>query len=99
MQHETVGATRKSCAHPGLDVQIRVGLNSGEVVVRAIDNDLHMATRPSARPPTWRRAWSSSRVPHHVLSRDTLRLRRLHRGAPAGPVPVKGLPVPWRSTS
>src|SRR5215510_9504305 len=26
----------------GLAVQIRVGLNSGEVVVRAIDNDLHM---------------------------------------------------------
>ena len=26
----------------GVDVQIRVGLNSGEVVVRAIDNDLHM---------------------------------------------------------
>jgi class 3 adenylate cyclase len=26
----------------GLDVQIRVGLNSGEVVVRAIGNDLHM---------------------------------------------------------
>jgi class 3 adenylate cyclase len=26
----------------GVEVQIRVGLNSGEVVVRAIDNDLHM---------------------------------------------------------
>jgi class 3 adenylate cyclase len=26
----------------GLSVQMRVGLNSGEVVVRAIDNDLHM---------------------------------------------------------
>src|SRR5262249_40824755 len=26
----------------GLTVQIRVGLNSGEVVVRAIGNDLHM---------------------------------------------------------
>src|SRR5258705_323154 len=26
----------------GIDVQIRVGLNSGEVVVRAIDSDLHM---------------------------------------------------------
>src|SRR5678816_2220250 len=26
----------------GVDVQIRVGLNSGEVVVRAIDSDLHM---------------------------------------------------------
>ena len=29
-------------AHPGLLVQMRVGLNSGEVVVRAIGNDLHM---------------------------------------------------------
>ena len=28
--------------HQGLAVQIRVGLNSGEVVVRAIGNDLHM---------------------------------------------------------
>ena len=26
----------------GIEVQIRVGLHSGEVVVRAIDNDLHM---------------------------------------------------------
>ena len=26
----------------GLELQIRVGLNSGEVVVRAIGNDLHM---------------------------------------------------------
>src|SRR5262252_7403766 len=26
----------------GLDVQIRVGLNSGEVVVRSIGSDLHM---------------------------------------------------------
>jgi class 3 adenylate cyclase len=26
----------------GVEVQIRVGLNSGEVVVRAIDNSLHM---------------------------------------------------------
>ena len=26
----------------GLEVQMRVGLNSGEVVVRAIGNDLHM---------------------------------------------------------
>jgi class 3 adenylate cyclase len=25
-----------------VEVQMRVGLNSGEVVVRAIDNDLHM---------------------------------------------------------
>ena len=29
---------------------MRVGLNSGEVVVRAIGNDLHMTTRRLARP-------------------------------------------------
>jgi adenylate cyclase len=29
------------CGH-GLEVQVRVGLNSGEVVVRAIDSSLHM---------------------------------------------------------
>src|SRR4051794_10891735 len=28
--------------HQGLEIQARVGLNSGEVVVRAIGNDLHM---------------------------------------------------------
>ena len=33
---------RKSAAHTASTVQIRVGLNSGEVVVRAIGNDLHM---------------------------------------------------------
>src|SRR5262245_63777796 len=26
----------------GMEVQVRVGLNSGEVVVRSIENDLHM---------------------------------------------------------
>ena len=37
------GATRRrSGARTGVDVQIRVGLNSGEVVVRAIGSDLRM---------------------------------------------------------
>jgi class 3 adenylate cyclase len=34
-----VEETRRS---QGLELQIRVGLNAGEVVVRAIGNDLHM---------------------------------------------------------
>ncbi len=42
----------------GVPVQMRVGLDSGEVVVRAIDSDLHMDTRPWARRPTWRPGWS-----------------------------------------
>jgi class 3 adenylate cyclase len=32
----------KVCRTQGLEVQIRVGPNSGDVVVRAIGNDLHM---------------------------------------------------------
>ena len=43
----------------GLELQMRVGLNSGEVVVRAIGTDLHMDYPPWARPRTWRRAWST----------------------------------------
>ena len=42
----------------GLAVHIRVGLNSGEVVVRAIGNDLHMDYSAVVRPRTWRRAWN-----------------------------------------
>jgi class 3 adenylate cyclase len=38
----------------GVPVQIRVGLNSGEVVVRSIGSDLRMITPRSARRPTWR---------------------------------------------
>ena len=51
----------------GLAVQSRVGLNSGDVVVRAISNDLHMdysAIGQTTR--TWRRAWNNS--PHRGAS-------------------------------
>src|SRR5712691_2681507 len=80
----------------GLEVQIRVGLNSGEVVVRAIGNDLHMdysaigqTTHLAARmeqlaPP------GSTR-----LTADTLRLAEgWVQVTSLGPVPVKGLPAP-----
>ena len=33
---------RKSSGRSGVPIHIRVGLNSGEVVVRSIGNDLHM---------------------------------------------------------
>ncbi len=40
---ETVGRYAEELRRgQGIDVQIRVGLNSGEVVVRAIGSDLHM---------------------------------------------------------
>ena len=42
-------------------LQLRVGLNSGEVVVRAIGNDLHMDYSAVGQTLTWRRAWSNWR--------------------------------------
>jgi class 3 adenylate cyclase/tetratricopeptide (TPR) repeat protein len=80
----------------GLDVQIRVGLNSGAVVVRAIGNDLHMdytavgqTTHLAARMEQLARPGTT------LLTADTLRLVEGYiEVTPLGPVPVKGLPEP-----
>ena len=82
----------------GVDVDVRVGLNSGEVIVRAIKNDLtvnydamgetaHLASRMEQLAPT-----GSIRIAHatYVLVRDFVNVEEL------GPLPVKGMdhPVP-----
>jgi predicted ATPase/class 3 adenylate cyclase len=80
----------------GLDVQIRVGLNSGAVVVRAIGNDLHMdytavgqTTHLAARMEQLARPGTT------LLTGETLRLVEGYvEVTPLGPVPVKGLPEP-----
>ena len=80
----------------GLDVQIRVGLNSGEVVVRAIGSDLHMdytavgqTTHLAARMEQLARPGTA------LLTADTLRLVEGYvEVTPLGPVPVKGLLEP-----
>ena len=61
----------------GLEVHIRVGLNSGEVVVRAIGNDLHMdysamgqTTHLAALDPPQRRQ-RTLEAPKHVLLRES----------------------------
>jgi len=80
----------------GIKAEIRVGLNSGEVVVRAIGSDLridysavgqttHLAARMEqlATPGTT------------LLTADTLRLAEGHVSVtPMGPVPVRGLEAP-----
>src|SRR5712692_1692654 len=76
----------------GLTVQIRVGLNSGEAVVPAIGNDLHMdysaigqTTHLAARMEQLAPPGSS------LLTAATLRLvEGLVRVNALGPVPVKG---------
>jgi len=80
----------------GLEVQIRVGLNSGEVVVRAIGNDLHMDY--SAIGQTTHLAARMEQLAPPGSIRLTAYTLRLVEGwvqvTPLGPVPVKGLPAP-----
>jgi class 3 adenylate cyclase/tetratricopeptide (TPR) repeat protein len=82
--------------HQGLELHIRVGLNSGEVVVRTIGNDLHMDY--SAVGPTTHLAARMEQLAHPGsirLSAATLRLvEGLVQVNDLGPVPVKGMLEP-----
>jgi len=80
----------------GLDVQIRIGLNAGEVVVRAIGNDLHMDyTAVGQTTHLAARLEQLARPGTTLLTVDTLRLVEGYvEVTPLGPVPVKGLPEP-----
>jgi class 3 adenylate cyclase/tetratricopeptide (TPR) repeat protein len=80
----------------GVAVDIRVGLNSGEVVVRAIGSDLH--TDYTAVGQTTHLAARMEQVAHPgttVLTADTLRLAEgWVEVKPLGPVALKGLDTP-----
>ncbi len=80
----------------GTPVQIRVGLNSGEVVVRSIGNDLHMdysaigqTTHLASRMEQMAKAGTV------LLTDHTLRLAEGYvQVKPLGAVTIKGLPEP-----
>jgi class 3 adenylate cyclase/tetratricopeptide (TPR) repeat protein len=80
----------------GVPIQIRVGLNSGEVVVRSIGNDLHMdytavgqTTHLAARMEQIANAGSV------LLTGETLKLAEGYvQVRRVGPVPLKGLERP-----
>jgi class 3 adenylate cyclase/tetratricopeptide (TPR) repeat protein len=80
----------------GVEVHIRVGLNSGEVVVRAIGSDLHMDY--SAIGQTSHLAARMEQLAPPGSIRVTAETVRLAEGfvqvKPLGPVPVKGLTAP-----
>src|SRR5215831_18119271 len=80
----------------GIEVQIRVGLNSGEVVVRAIGNDLHMDYSAIGQTTHLAARMEQLAPPGSIrLTADTLRLAEgWVQVTPLGPVPVKGLPEP-----
>jgi class 3 adenylate cyclase len=80
----------------GVEVQIRVGLNSGEVVVRAIGNDLHMDYSAIGQTTHLAARMEQLALPGSIrLTADTLRLAEgLMQVNTLGPVPVKGLVEP-----
>jgi class 3 adenylate cyclase/tetratricopeptide (TPR) repeat protein len=80
----------------GIGMQIRVGLNSGEVVVRAIGNDLHMDYSAIGQTTHLAARMEQLASPGNtLLTGDTLRLAEGYvEVKPLGPVPVKGLEAP-----
>jgi class 3 adenylate cyclase len=80
----------------GITVHIRVGLNSGEVVVRAIGNDLHMDYSAIGQTTHLAARMEQLTTPGSILlTAETLRLVEGFVQVNAlGPVPVKGLTAP-----
>jgi class 3 adenylate cyclase/tetratricopeptide (TPR) repeat protein len=77
-------------------IKIRVGLNSGEVVVRAIGSDLHMDYTAVGQTTHLAARMEQLASPGNtLLTGDTLRLVEGYvEVKPLGPVPVKGLEAP-----
>src|SRR5262249_41230571 len=80
----------------GLEVQLRVGLNSGDVVVRTIGNDLHMDYTGVGQTTHLAARMEQLATPGSIrLTAATLRLAEgLVQVSALGRFPVRGLPEP-----
>ncbi|MCZ6872656.1 MAG: adenylate/guanylate cyclase domain-containing protein [bacterium] len=80
----------------GITMRIRVGLNSGEVVVRTIGNDLHMDYSAVGQTTNLASRMEQLAAPGSItLSATTLRLvEGMVRVNDLGPIPVKGISEP-----
>jgi class 3 adenylate cyclase len=80
----------------GVPVQMRVGLNSGEVVVRAIDSDLHMDYTAVGQTTHLAARMEQMAMPGSILiTADVLRLVEGYvQVDPLGAVPIKGVQEP-----
>jgi tetratricopeptide (TPR) repeat protein len=80
----------------GLELRMRVGLNSGQVVVRAIGNDLHMDYSAVGETTVLAARMEQMATPGSIrLTPNTLGLvEGLVRVNALGPVPIKGLVDP-----
>jgi class 3 adenylate cyclase/tetratricopeptide (TPR) repeat protein len=80
----------------GIEVQIRVGLNSGDVVVRSIGSDLRMDYTAVGQTTHLAARMEQLAPPGAIrLTADTVRLAEgFVQLTPLGPIPVKGLAEP-----
>ena len=79
----------------GIPIQIRVGLNSGEVVVRSIGSDLKMDYTAVGQTTHLAARMEQMATPGPFITADTLRLAEGYvEVKPLGPVNVKGLSEP-----
>src|SRR5262249_5276010 len=80
----------------GVNVEIRVGLNSGDVVVRAIGSDLHMDYTAVGQTTHLAARMEQLAAPGSIIvTPSTLALvEGLVAVSSLGPVPIKGLPAP-----
>jgi class 3 adenylate cyclase/tetratricopeptide (TPR) repeat protein len=79
----------------GIEMRIRVGLNSGEVVVRTIGNDLHMDYSAVGHTTHLAARMEQLATPGSIrVSSATLRLvEGLVQVNALGPIPIKGMPT------
>jgi class 3 adenylate cyclase len=96
LQRAMRGLTEGLRQSHGVTVQARVGLNSGEVVVRTISSDLHMDYTAVGQTTHLAARMEQLASPGTTfLTADTLRLAEGYvEVTPLGAMPVKGLPAP-----
>ncbi|MFB3092035.1 MAG: AAA family ATPase, partial [Dehalococcoidia bacterium] len=80
----------------GIPIQIRIGMNSGEVVVRSIGSDLRMDYTAVGQTTHLAARMEQMAMPGSILlTAEALRLAEGYvQVKPLGPIPVKGLPEP-----
>jgi class 3 adenylate cyclase/tetratricopeptide (TPR) repeat protein len=96
MQESVKQYAEKVFRSHGMPIQIRLGLNSGEVVVRAIGSDLHMDYTAVGQTTHLAARMEQLATPGTILlAPATLQLAEGYvQVAARGPVAVKGLPDP-----
>ncbi len=96
MQESVKRHAREVRRTEGIPIQIRVGLNSGEVVVRSIGNDLRMSYTAVGQTTHLAARMEQMATPGAVLTTaETLRLAEGYvETRSLGVLPVKGLDVP-----